>query len=355
MNKVLFGILGILLSFSASGFDQVTAPKSFDFPLDHGAHVNFQNEWWYVTLNLEDEQGRPIGAQFTLFRFGLKPESSPINSWQTHHVYMAHTALTLPHEKRFLFEEKFSRDSFDLAGVTAVPFRAWLHDWALHSNDMKTIHLDMSIESAELNLILKPTKPLVLQGEQGLSQKGPKPGQASYYYSLPRLMVSGRLEYKETEHNVTGTGWFDREWSTQALDQDQSGWTWFALKLEDNTEIMLYLMQRKDGQRSPHDYAVLIDSDGQKQQLNAEPIRIEPLALWRGPDGQDYATAWSIKVPELAYNLKLEAIWEPQWIPGSVNYWEGAVTVSGDKSGTGYVEQFIQQSKFYQELQTVNE
>ena len=42
-------------------FARALTPRVFTFPEDHGPHPEFRNEWWYVTGNLDDEDGRRIG------------------------------------------------------------------------------------------------------------------------------------------------------------------------------------------------------------------------------------------------------------------------------------------------------
>src|SRR5690606_22206137 len=61
------------LGRESEGFARVVPGKAFAFPADHGAHPDFRIEWWYLTANLRDAEGRDYGVQWTLFRNALRP------------------------------------------------------------------------------------------------------------------------------------------------------------------------------------------------------------------------------------------------------------------------------------------
>jgi len=241
-----------------SGFARALEPREFAFPADHGPHPDFRNEWWYLTGNLETATGRRFGYQVTFFRIALAPEdpaAQPRRSgWATRQVWMAHVALSDAANRRHREHERFARGAAGLAGAQASPFRVWLEDWQLQARgEGKDGVWELQIETANfgLELALDPEKPIVLQGDAGLSRKSAEPGNASFYYSIPRLTTAGNIRVGNEELAVTGLSWLDREWSTSALTAQQSGWDWFALQLDDGRDLMYYQMRRTDGRSTP--------------------------------------------------------------------------------------------------------
>lgn len=343
---VLFLLLPFYPIQGIAEFQQVIGPKVFTFPQDHGAHPDFRSEWWYLTANLHDEVGNDYGVQFTLFRLGATPNHSLPDSWIIHQSYMAHAALSKPLSNQFLFEQRFSRDSFGLAGVSVNPFRAWLHDWELHANtdsDLSHLTLNMSLKAHDVQLDFRQSKPIVLQGQAGYSRKSIEPGNASYYYSIPRFQVSGTIQHEEKRVKVTGQGWLDREWSTSFLGESQSGWDWFALKFNTNEELMIYKMRRIDGKTDPHNYAVWINKDGTKKIIAFSSLIILNKNFWQSNQSHRYVTQWEIEIPEKELKINVNAIMPNQLVNGAIPYWEGAVKVTGSHQGFGFVEQFKQQ------------
>lgn len=343
---ILFLHLSLYATQGFAEFQQVKGPKVFSFPQDHGAHPDYRSEWWYLTANLQDEKGNAYGMQFTLFRLGVTPNQSLPGTWGVNQNYMAHAALSKPISNQFIFEERFSRDSFGLAGVRVNPFRAWIHDWKLYANtdeDLSHLTLAVSLKSHDIHLDFKQSKPIVLQGYKGYSRKSSELGNASYYYSIPRFEVSGTIDHQEKRLNVKGQGWLDREWSTSFLGKNQSGWDWYALKFNTNEELMIYVMRRLDGQTDPHNYAVWIHTDGTKEIIQYSKLAIQSKNFWQTNQELPYVTQWEIELPEKELKINVNAIMPNQLVNGSIPYWEGAVKVTGSHQGFGFVEQFQQQ------------
>lgn len=342
--KFVFTIFVFVFSYalSAQEYKRVTEPYHFEFPADHGAHPAYQNEWWYLTLNLKDKDNNPYGVQFTLFRSGKEPFATKPNTWRISQLYMAHATITSAIDKQFIFEERYSRDSFGLAGVTTQPFNVWLNDWSLASEDSQFIPLSLKLKlkSSKVNIELSKAKPIVLHGDNGLSQKAPGRGNASYYYTIPRLQAKGTINLNNKDIDVEGTGWFDREWSTSVLGKEQSGWDWFALKFDDNTELMIYFMRRIDQQLDKHSYAVFINKDGDAEKIAPSKIKLQSLSTWIGPDDKSYGTQWQIQIPSKNMDINVQSILDEQFPNGAIPYWEGAVNIKGSHTGSGFVEQF---------------
>lgn len=330
-----------------AGYQRAEHPRPFEFPADHGPHPEFRNEWWYVTGNLVDASGRAFGYQWTLFRIALAPTTPVMDSpWRSHQLYMAHLALTDVAGQRHAHFERFSRSALGLAGAQATPFRVWLEDWTLSGaqSDFFPLRLQARERDMSLDLTLNAGKPMVLQGDRGLSQKSAEPGNASYYYSYTRLPTQGSIRIGEQLFQVSGASWLDREWSTSALGPEQSGWDWFALQLDDGRELMLYRLRRKDGSADAFSAGILVDAAGQAQPLRWEELTLQPLGEWISPHtGDRYPASWRLRVPALPLDLNITPKIAAQELRLSVRYWEGAVTVrgqSGDQpvSGQGYLE-----------------
>lgn len=330
-----------------NGFERAVEPRPFDFPADHGPHPGFRTEWWYVTGNLATPAGRAFGYQLTFFRSALASQMPPRSSaWATRQIYMAHLALSDPRDGGFHAFERFSRDALGLAGAQAAPLRVWLEDWSLEGGPATTLPLRLRATEGQvaLDLTLDSDKPIVLQGDRGLSQKGDKAGNASYYYSWTRMPTRGTLRIGGTDHSVAGSSWMDREWSTSALDADQIGWDWFSLQLDDGTELMYYRLRTANGGSHPASAGSLVDREGNSLRLDRDEATLEPLDSWRSTaTGASYPSRWRLEVPSAELSLVIEPLLADQELRLSVLYWEGAVRFEGHRAGRrvagrGYVE-----------------
>lgn len=348
-TPTLFNLLGAggpdAAADAGGGFVTADEPRDFIFPPDHGAHPEYRNEWWYFTGNLATEDGTRFGYQWVLFRAALTPNPVERSSrWGADQAYMSHFAVTDAAGKRFRFFERFARGAAGLAGVQAEPLRLWLEDWSLEEQagggDWR---LRAAADDVRLELELQALKPVVPQGERGLSRKSAEPGNASYYYSISRLASHGILRLAGQTHVVSGFSWLDREWGTSALAENQQGWDWFALQLDDDTDVMFYLLRRKDGTVDPFSRGILIDRQGQITTLRLEDIELAVLDHWHSPRGSRYPARWRLSVASHALVLDIRPLIPDQELDATVRYWEGAVDVTGTVNkrpvtGRGYVE-----------------
>lgn len=325
-----------------AGYARATEARAFRFPGDHGPHPEFRNEWWYLTGHLDAADGKSYGFQVTFFRVALSPQHNPGESdWRTRQVWMAHAALSDISRRQHQAEERFARQAIGLAGATATPFRVWLEDWQLAANSQNNDWLlQVPADEFSLQLRLRPQTPIIAQGEHGLSQKSAAPGNASFYYSIPRLQASGQLSVAGQLVDVSGLAWLDREWSTSALGADQQGWDWFSLQLDDGRNLMYYQLRRKDGSRDPHSSGSISDESGLIRRIIATDVQLEPIAYWQN-DERRYPVEWRMHMRgEPAWRLK--ALFPQQEMRLSVRYWEGAIEISEEKSGKplgrGYLE-----------------
>lgn len=327
------------------GYSQALKPRFFSFPQDHNAHPGFRNEWWYFTGNLHNNEGRRFGYQVTFFRIAVSPEERVgDSSWGSRQVWMGHVALSDINGRQHFAEERWARGAAGLAGTRSSPFTVWLEDWKLSAavDGAFPWKLDIQTDEFELELTLNPEKPIVLQGEGGLSQKSAETGQASYYYSMTRLQTEGQVSLNGQVTPLSGLSWLDREWSTSALAEDQVGWDWFSLQLNDGRDLMFYQLRKQDGSSDAASSGVLVDKAGVKTALGANQVKLEEKRFWQAADGRKYPVAWRMQVPEQDIDWLVEAALDEQQMQVSVRYWEGAVNVSesksGDVLGMGYLE-----------------
>lgn len=318
------------LGSDADGFAVPERPAAFVFPRDHGAHPQYRIEWWYLTANLQSADGTDYGLQWTLFRSATRPfEAEGFDSPQ---LWLAHAAVTTP--GAHFVTERFARGGIGQAGVQAEPFEAWIDEWHLSGDMTGAARLHAAGPDFAYDMDLQATGPLVFQGDAGYSVKSAA-GQASYYYSQPFFEVSGTLTLPEGAVQVTGNAWLDREWSSQPLAEDQTGWDWFSLSFEDGNKMMGFLLRAADG--SAYSSATWIAADGTVTPFPdgvfaAEPMETSTVA------GRDVPTTWRAQLPERGVDVTVQAINPQAWMDTSVAYWEGPVAVSGSHAGRGYLE-----------------
>jgi predicted secreted hydrolase len=329
-----------------SGFARAIAPYDWSFPRDHGPHPEFQTEWWYYTGNLADAEGRRFGYQFTIFRRALTPQADVSSSeWRTNQVYLAHFTVTDAEDDHFYHQEHYSRGSADLAGAAIDPtYRVWLEGWQIAAQNEDATTLTIQADGGEMavDFTLDEAKAPVLQGDAGLSAKSPEPGNASYYYSVPRYATEGTITVGGEAHEVSGTTWMDHEFSTSALGTDALGWDWFGLQLEDNRELMVGYIRLSNGERRSYG-GLLVEPDGSTRSLTFDEFSIESTGTWTSPHSNvTYPAGWEISVDTGEgdpLDITLTPLVSDQELQAAVTtYWEGAVRITGDATGYGYAE-----------------
>ncbi len=339
---------GLLALPAAQGnFARADAPRRLIFPQDMGPHPDFQTEWWYYTGNLSTSSGRQFGFELTFFRRALaSPDefSARSSDWATSQVYLAHFTLTDAAAGQFHAFERYERGAAGLAGAQAQPYQVWLQDWSVSQTAPNQYHLQASQAGLQLDLHLDDLKGPILEGDQGLSQKGPQAGNASYYYSQTHLVTGGTITVNGEAFPVSGLSWMDHEFSTSALGPNQVGWDWFSVQLADGSELMLYNIRQKDGRADPFSNGTLIRPDGTTRQLKAGDFKIQVDSTWKSPhSGGTYPASWTVTVPSENLTLQIKPLIPDQELNLSIIYWEGAVLISGEKNGLsingkGYVE-----------------
>jgi predicted secreted hydrolase len=254
---------------------------------------------------------------------------------------MAHLALSDTTTARHIDDQRIVRAHPQLAGARAQPFAVWVDGWRLASVGATLLPLQLNAESQSfgIDLVMHEGKPIVLQGERGLSRKGPQ--QASYYYSMTRLHAAGTLRVGERTIKVHGRAWLDREWSSQVLGQDHIGWDWFALQLDQGEDVMVGQLRRRDGARDPYDSGVQVDPDGTYRVLQAKDFTLMPLQYWRDDRGVRWPIRWQLTLAEPPRTFVIQAAFPNQRMDTALVYWEGLVYVLGPDAhtiGRGYME-----------------
>ena len=348
-RSILLGLWVTLLLASSFSYRLAVPNRTISFPQDHFSHPDFRTEWWYYTGHLETEGGRSYGYQVTFFRYGLRDRQnaqSKVPPMFTD-LYMAHFALSDKKSKKFVFRERVSRGRNGKAGASTARFLVWNEDWKVELKGKSHV-ITVKNRHRVLRLRLTPLKPPVLHGQNGLSQKGEGKGRASYYYSLTRLQTDGEIESDGKMEKVRGLSWMDHEFGSDQLGDGQVGWDWFSLQLENQTELMLYIIRRKDGSADAFSSGTLVYKDGTTRHLLLGDFEMQVLHKWKSPQsGGIYPMGWQVSIPAENINLEVLPVFPGQELDTRkstrVTYLEGAVRIQGvvgEKSvgGVGYVE-----------------
>ena len=334
---------------TSDAFARATVPGAVEFPRDLGPHKDYQTEWWYYTGNLQTEDGRDFGYQFTIFRRALQPMSEmPLveepSEWRSNQIYLAHFTISDIDSNEFYATESFSRGGANLAGAQSEPYRVWLEEWSASESAPGETRIQAKTEDVSLDITLVETMPPALHGDGGLSQKGPEPGNASYYYSIVQQETSGRLSIGDEAFDIAGLSWKDHEYSTSALSPGSTGWDWFSLQLDNGTALMLFQIRREDGSIEPYSSGSFINSDGTVQTLSHEEWQLEVLDAWTSPtSGAEYPSRWRLRIPIIDLELEGRPLMADQELNVSTVYWEGATEFTGMLAGDpvtarGYIE-----------------
>jgi predicted secreted hydrolase len=342
---ILFVLLGLLLApafAEAPRFSPVTPDKAISFPQDFGAHPDFRTEWWYATGWLEMPDKKQLGFQVTFFRFATDHDAANPSMFAPKQLIIAHAALSDPANGKLLHDQKIMREGFGLAYAREGNTDVKVGDWTFVRNANGQYRAHLKTRDFTLNLSLTPSQPPMLQGNNGVSRKGPKPEQASYYYSEPHLQVTGSVIRNGKPLSVNGIAWLDHEWSTTVLDPDAVGWDWAGVNLDDGSALMAFQIRKKDGSKL-WAAASLRDKSGRIIQFAPEQVRFVPQRTWRSPRTEAvYPVATRIETGDTIWTLtplQDDQELDSRQSVGSV-YWEGAVTVTRDgrSAGRGYLE-----------------
>jgi len=301
-------------------YPKVTRGRRLVFPRDHGAHPEYRTEWWYATGWLE-RRGSPLGFQVTFFRARAPWASENPSAFAPRQFVLAHAAIADPGHGRLRHDERAARAALGLAGAATGNTETWVDDWRF-ALDGRTYAARIGAREFALELELAADR-VLLQGEHGFSRKGPRPEEASYYYSRPQLAARGTLDGEP----VRGSAWLDHEWSSQYLAPEASGWDWCGINLHDGGALMAFRIRARAG-------GVYYAPPG---------VAFAPLRAWRSPrTGVEYPVA--MRVVSGGRQYELEPLMDDQELDAREStgtiYWEGAVRAlsGGREVGRGYME-----------------
>lgn len=316
-------------------------PRTLTFPRDHGAHPDLRTEWWYVTGRAQSG-GREFGFQVTFFRSRVAAAQGMTSRFAARQLLFAHAAVTDVAGRKLWHDQRILREGFEVAQASQQDTDVRLRDWRL-KREGGTYIARIPARDFALELQCRPTQPLLLQGTQGLSRKGPQPAQASYYYSQPQLAVTGRIALQGRAAEVTGKAWLDHEFSEELLHPEAQGWDWTGMNLDDGSALTAFRLRRADGStlwdggsfRAPG-RAPYIFSRGE--------VIFSPQRVWTSPLSQArYPVEWRVRTPADYYTVR--AVIDNQELDSRAStgaiYWEGLsvlVDSNGREVGRGYLE-----------------
>ena len=335
-------LLALLLL--APAFKPALPGYEFAFPRDHGSHPEYRTEWWYYTGHLRTAEGRRYGFEVTFFRAGVTRNPQPATRWDLQDLMPAHFAVTDVERKEFRFYEKLNRASVFTANAAEGKLDVFNEAWRATTNPDGSWRLVAKQGDDALDLVLRTRKPPAVHGSNGVSVKAQGVGYASHYYSMTSLEAEGTINGQR----ATGQVWMDHEFGSSVLRENQQGWDWFSIQLDNDAELMLYVIRRIDGTPDVTSSGSLIASDGRVIPIRHDQMRITALAKWKSPkSGATYPVRWRVEVPAFGVALEVNPLMNAQELmtKGStrVTYWEGACDVSGSFGGVavrgaGYVE-----------------
>lgn len=324
-------------------------PKTLVFPRDLGSHPDFAIEWWYITghLSAGAEVGAPkFGFQLTFFRSRVATTQGLRSAFAAKQLLFAHAAVTDVAGKKLLHDQRIARAGFGVAQVSELDTAVNLRDWSLVRAGGR-YQAEVTGDEIQFSLTLTETQPLLLQGDQGLSRKGPDPAQASYYYSLPQLKAAGSLKIKGQALPVQGTAWLDHEWSQALMPPQAVGWDWIGMNLHDGSALTAFRLRDKAGQAVWAGGSFRPEpASGQAvaRIFKADEVQFSALRRWKSPLSQaDYPVEWTVRTPSGTYTVK--AVLDNQELDSRSStgaiYWEGLSELldnQGQSVGRGYLE-----------------
>jgi predicted secreted hydrolase len=323
-----------------ASYAPVLAGQHLSFPRDWGSHPQFRTEWWYVTGWLMPASGEPLGFQITFFR--TKPNLTGDNpsAFAAKQIVIAHCALSDPKRGRLWQDQRIARTGLGLAGAAEGDTHVWIGDWFLKHEGSYVARI--AAEDFSLDLTLSETQPVLMNGDDGFSRKGPGEKAASYYYSLPHVQVTGSISRQGSATRVRGEAWFDHEWSSEYLDAQAAGWDWIGINLADGGALMAFQIRGLDGTRRWAG-GTLRSRAGDVHVLTPTDIDFRAGRRWASPrTGIVYPVEWTVRAG--GHEFTLRPLFDDQEndtrLSTGAIYWEGAVSAfEGTKpAGRGYLE-----------------
>ena len=326
---------------AAVEYPKVEAGTRLAFPRDHGAHPAYRTEWWYMTGWLRTASGEDLGFQVTFFRSRPPFDGAGRSAFAPTQVLLAHAALADPKLGRLRHDQRAARPALGLAGALEEKTDCWIDDWRL-VQEGGAYRTKIVAREFTLELDCTPQGAPLLQGEAGFSRKGPKPEQASHYYSRPQLVVKGRVARGTASEAVVGHAWLDHEWSSTLMDERAAGWDWIGVNLEGGGALMAFRMRDKAG-GALYASGTLAQPGAAARSFAPDEVSFVPIREWLSPrTGVAYPVAMRVRAGGREWTL--EPLLDDQELDARAStgtvYWEGAVRCNegGREAGRGYLE-----------------
>jgi predicted secreted hydrolase len=338
---VCLGAGSMAAGAAAPSYAPVIAGQPLAFPADYGSHPQFRTEWWYVTGWLTTEHGEPLGFQITFFRTKPDIDENNPSAFTPHQLLIAHCAISDPKRGRLWQDQRIQRAGLGLAAATIGDTQVWIDRWSLKRN-ANTYTAKIDAEDFSFGLTLLETQAVLLNGDSGVSRKGPAPAAASYYYSLPHLRVTGAITRRGRADPVTGEAWLDHEWSSEYLDSQAAGWDWIGLNLDDGSALMAFRIRGTQGEPRWAGGSIR-GSDGKVQILQPADVVFRAGRRWVSPRTRiSYPVQWLVcaGTREFALEPLLDDQENDTRLSTGAIYWEGAVRAYEQRRlvGRGYLE-----------------
>jgi len=318
--------------------------RTLQFPRDFGSHPDLQTEWWYITGHAKTAAGREFGFQVTFFRTRVDAAQGLRSAFAARHLVFAHAAVTDLEGRVLLHDQRIARAGFGIASASEADTDVRLRDWSLLRNKDGSYSARVPAGEFSIDLRFTPTQPVLLQGKDGLSRKGPEEAQASYYYSEPQLKTQGKLTLRKGQSfDVEGTAWLDHEWSEALMHPDAVGWDWIGMNLDDGSALTAFHLRRRDG-GALWAGGSFRTRDGALRIFGSDEVRFESTKVWTSPRTQaKYPTQWRVQTPSGSFEVR--ALLDDQELDSSGStggvYWEGVsdlLDAQGRRIGRGYLE-----------------
>lgn len=317
-------------------------PAHVVFPRDHGAHPPFRTEWWYLTGRLT-AAGRELGFQVTFFRSRVDPAREMQSRFAAKQLLFAHAAVTDVQGRKLWHDQRIAREGFEVAAAAQDDLRLRLRDWSFARTAGNAYAVRVTAGDFSFDLRCAATQDVLLQGDHGLSRKGPNVDQASYYYSHPQLSVTGFVAVRGKRLDVTGRAWLDHEWSQEILDSDAAGWDWIGMNLDDGSALTAFRLRRTDGS-ALWDGGSFRPRGGSSYVFSPGEAQFSPRRRWTSPLSQaTYPVEWIVRTPADFYTVS--AAVDNQELDSRAStgaiYWEGLARLAdsnGRQVGSGYLE-----------------
>jgi predicted secreted hydrolase len=300
----------------AAANDLITLPK------DDAPHQS-KMEWWYYNGHLITETGKRYSFHDAVFL---------VNSGVTHMVN--HVSLADYQTGRRYIDQRGTEGNLSAGAYDYFNFTTG--DWSM-SGSNGIDKLRTSTPEFGFNLGLTSTQPPVFHGRDGIISLAA--AGSSYYYSRPRMAISGTLKINGETRSVKGLAWFDHQWGD--FSTGQLGWDWFSLQLDNNSDIMIY--QLRDKTNKPILYTGSITENGKTGLLGESDFSLRPGKKWTSnKTGISYPVEWQINIPGKNIALTTRGILNDSEFDAKLTtyniYWEGAVEVTGTHTGQGFME-----------------